>query len=140
MSARHERGTRRHALRRGGEHAVKLDPFRGQTVKVRRLHLLASVAMQVRVAVIIREDEEDVRQLFSLRMKRETAEEEYEGAEKTNHGVMKSCPINAPAQPVLQAPSIPPPVCLPAVPARRWSLLQIQHTIQGLKARNVQST
>ena len=50
-----------HTLWRTGEHAAAHDAFFGKAIEVRCLHLIASVAMDERIAVIIGEDEEDVR-------------------------------------------------------------------------------
>jgi hypothetical protein len=58
---RHDRRPRWHTLRRAGEHAAKHHPLRREAVETRRLHLLATVAAEERVAVVVGEHEEDVR-------------------------------------------------------------------------------
>lgn len=59
----HERGARRHTLRRGGEEAVELHAIRRQFVQHRRSDIRVAVATQEWITMVIGEQEQDVRPL-----------------------------------------------------------------------------
>ena len=82
-AAGHQRRPRRDALRAADEHPVESHPLGRKAVEVRRLHVLVSVAAEIRVAVIVGEQEQDVR---FLRGKTSSAKNAPADAEEHTQG------------------------------------------------------
>ena len=75
-------GTGRYALRGGSEEATELDPFAGQLVQDRRADVGVTVTAQVRVTMVVGQQEQDVGLLGGRQKDAET-----EPAEQGSHGV-----------------------------------------------------